>query len=77
MIDAFLCPDLFNLPMKLLIIGRSQLSGKSNFLGNLLLSDDPRLYGDDFEGENIYLFTPSVTDHKLKVIIKLMVKYQN
>ena len=40
--------DLFNLPMKLLIIGRSQLSGKSNFLGNILLSDDPRLYGDDF-----------------------------
>ena len=62
--------ELFNLPMKLLIIGRSQLSGKSNFLGNLLLSDDPRLYGDDFEGENIYLFTPSVTDHKLKVIIR-------
>ena len=45
--------DLFNLPMKLLIIGRSQLSGKSNFLGNILLSDDPRLYGDDALYENI------------------------
>tara|TARA_Y100000361_G_C11141324_1_gene335264 strand:+ start:874 stop:1650 length:777 start_codon:yes stop_codon:yes gene_type:complete len=63
--------DLFNLPMKLLVIGRSQLSGKTNFIGAMLLSDDKRLYGDDFDGENIYLFSPSATtDHKLKVLIK-------
>ena len=62
--------DLFNLPMKLLVIGRSQLSGKTNFICSILLDDDPRLYGDDFDGENIYLFSPSATtDHKLKVLI--------
>ena len=43
--------DLFNLPMKLLVIGRSQLSGKTNFICSILLDDDPRLYGDDFKGE--------------------------
>lgn len=63
--------DLFNLPMKLLVIGRSQLSGKTNFICSILLDDDPRLYGDDFDGENIYLFSPSATtDHKLKVLIR-------
>ena len=62
--------DLFNLPMKLLVIGRSQLSGKTNFIGSILLDEDPRLYKNDFKGENIYLFSPSAkTDHKLKVLI--------
>ena len=62
--------DLFNLPCKLLCIGRSQLSGKTNFICSILLDDDPRLYGDDFKGENIYLFSPSATtDHKLKVLV--------
>ena len=61
--------DLFNLPMKLLIIGRSQLSGKTNFLCSILLDNNPKLYGNDFKGENIYLFSPSATtDHKLKVL---------
>ena len=62
---------MFNLPMKLIIIGRSQLSGKTNFLGSLLLQDDPRMYKKDFEGENIYLFSPSGdgSDHKLTTII--------
>ena len=62
---------LFNLPMKLIIIGRSQLSGKTNFLGSLLLQEDSRMYRKDFKGEDIYLFSPSGdgSDHKLTTII--------
>lgn len=63
--------DLWNLPMKLIIIGRSQLSGKTNFLGSLLLQEDARMYRKDFKGEDIYLFSPSHdTDHKLKIMIQ-------
>ena len=61
--------DLFNLPMKLLVIGRSQLSGKSNWICSILLDQDERLYRGDFLGENIYLFSPSATtDMKLKIL---------
>lgn len=60
---------LFNLPMKVLVVGKSQLSGKTNFLGNILLRDDKRLYRNEFNGENIYLVSPSAgTDAKLKTI---------
>tara|TARA_E500000318_G_scaffold51831_1_gene48509 strand:- start:29 stop:778 length:750 start_codon:yes stop_codon:yes gene_type:complete len=62
---------LFDLPMKVGICGRSQLSGKSNLLGNLLLSEDSRLYKNDFLGDNIYIFSPSAhTDYKIKTIIE-------
>jgi hypothetical protein len=62
---------MFDLPLKMLIVGKSQLSGKTNFLGNLLLQDDPRLYRGDFEGENIYIVSPSATtDKKLRTIIE-------
>lgn len=62
---------LFNIPFKLLIVGRSHLSGKSNMILNLLLQDDPRLYKNDFKGENIYLFSPSIkTDTKMKMLIE-------
>lgn len=62
---------LWNLPMKLIIIGRSQLSGKTNLLGSLLLQEDSRFYRNDFAGEDIYLFSPSAdgSDHKLSTII--------
>jgi len=61
---------LFDLPMKVAIIGRSQLSGKSNLVGNLLLSEDPRLYRHEFEGTNIYIFSPTAkTDFKIRTMI--------
>ena len=43
--------DTFDLPMRLLIIGKSQLSGKTNLVGNLVL----RPYGgDDTSGKQMY-----------------------
>ena len=62
--------EMFDLPMRLLIVGKSFLSGKTNLLTNLLLQDDSRLYKDNFKGENIYVFSGSLgTDKKLKTII--------
>jgi len=59
--------DLFNLPMKLLITGKSELSGKSSVLLNLMLL----YYRDDFKPENIYLISPSAyTDNKMKILRK-------
>lgn len=62
---------LFDLPMKLLIIGKSQYSGKSSCIVNLLLQDDTRLYKNDFKGDDIYIFSGSIkTDNKIKMLIK-------
>jgi len=61
---------IFDLPFRLLIIGKSQLSGKSNLILNLMLR--PEYYGDDFKGENIYIVSPSVkNDDKLKKFIEV------
>ena len=57
--------------MKLLVVGKSQLSGKSNLIGNLLLQEDKRLYRNEFEGDNIYIVSPSArTDDKIRTIIE-------
>ncbi len=59
---------LFDLPMRLLLIGKSG-NGKSSFLGNLLLRHD--MYRDDFKPENIYIFSGSLKgDKKIEIIIK-------
>jgi len=61
--------ELFDIPMKLLIVGKSELSGKSNFIGNLLLRDE--FYKNKFEGDNIVIVCPSTNlDYKWNVIIK-------
>ena len=61
--------DMFDLPMRLLIVGKSFLSGKTNLLTNLLLQDDQRLYKDNFE--NIIIFSASLnTDKKIKTIVR-------
>jgi hypothetical protein len=61
---------IFDIPFRLLIVGKSQLSGKSNILVNLLLRDE--FYNKDFDGSNIFLVSPSITnDEKLKKIIKV------
>ena len=63
--------DLFDLSFRLLIVGKSFLSGKTNLMTNLLLRDEDKLYKNDFLGENIYLVSPSAhTDHKMKMIIE-------
>jgi hypothetical protein len=61
---------IFDIPMRLLIVGKSQLSGKSNLLVNLLLRDE--YYNKDFSGDDIYIVSPSVdTDDKLKKLVKV------
>lgn len=61
---------IFDLPARLLIIGKSQLSGKSNLLLNLVVR--PEYYGNDFIGKNIYIVSGSLnTDMKLQNIVKV------
>ena len=61
---------IFDLPARLLVVGKSQLSGKSNLLVNLLLREE--YYGKDFKGEDIFLISPSFdTDEKLVKMIKV------
>ena len=59
--------NLFDLPMKLVLVGKSELSGKSTVIGNLLLRpfadddlDGKEFYKGDFKGENIYIVNPSI-----------------
>tara|TARA_R110001592_G_scaffold248669_1_gene511087 strand:+ start:254 stop:1003 length:750 start_codon:yes stop_codon:yes gene_type:complete len=61
---------LFDVVFSLLVVGKSQLSGKTNILGALLLQDvKDGGYKGIFQGENIYLVSGSMnTDYKLKVI---------
>ena len=63
-------PLLMDLPFKVIVVGRSQLAGKTNLLGNLLLRKE--FYLNDFKGEDIYLVSPSTTvDKKLMAIIEM------
>lgn len=58
-----------SLPTKIAIIGKSALSGKSTLVSNLI--NRPEFYGNDFDGDNIYLVSGSITsDEKIKNIIK-------
>ena len=62
----------FDLPMRVIICGKSLLSGKGVLLTNLLLrpwsdKDDEGMgfYKNDFEPDNIYIICPStLVDHK-------------
>lgn len=59
--------NLFNLPMRLLLIAKTG-QGKSNTLGNFLLKKEG--YREDFLPENVFIFSGSVRgDEKLSVII--------
>lgn len=61
--------QLFDLPMRLLIVGKSQLSGKSNFIVNLMLRPD--MYNEYFDGEDIYIVSASIDiDKKLQILIE-------
>lgn len=70
-----LLPDL---PMRMLIVGKSQISGKTNLCGNLMLRPYDEtdkagkdLYMNDFKGENIYVICPSTNlDTKWMNIVK-------
>lgn len=61
---------IFDVPFRLLVVGKSQLSGKSNIVINLLLRDE--FYNKDFDGENIYIVSPSIhSDAKLKKLVEV------
>jgi len=55
---------LFDVPMRLLICGRSQLSGKTTIILNLLANPDFP-YHKMFKGENIHIVSNNQLDNKL------------
>lgn len=60
---------LFNIPFKIAIIGKSQISlGKSTIIMNLLLRK--KFYKDNFKGEDIYFISPNKLDKKLKIVME-------
>jgi len=68
---------LFDLPFRLLINGKSQLSGKTTIILNLLLNEDFG-YHKMFKGENIYIISNNKLDNKLKILMdKLEIPEEN
>ena len=60
--------DIFDLPMRLLVVGGSGMGKSSLALGNFLLRES--FYKNDFEPENIFIFSGSLKgDLKLQEII--------
>ena len=61
---------LFNMSFRLILLAKSN-QGKTNLLVNLLSQDDKRLYKNDFDGDDIFIFSPSIkNDRKLQMLIK-------
>ena len=58
---------LFDLPFRLLINGKSQLSGKTTLILNLLLNPEFG-YSHLFSGDNIYIVSNNALDQKLKML---------
>ena len=60
-------PGLFDVPFRILINGKSQLSGKTTIILNLLANPD---FGYDkmFKGDNIYIVSNNKLDNKLKML---------
>lgn len=59
-----------NLSHRALFIAKSGV-GKSNLIVNLLLRAENEFYRDDFDGDNIFLISPSInSDDKLRLIVE-------
>ena len=58
---------LFDLPMRLLINGKSQNSGKTTIILNLLLNPNYP-YHDKFDGDDIYIISNNKLDNKLEML---------
>lgn len=59
---------IFSMPFRCLIVGKSEMSGKSNFIGNLILR--PEFYRNDFHGDDIFIISPTTVDDKFNIMIK-------
>ena len=58
-----------DIPFRMLVVGKSFLSGKTNFCCNMYLK--PEFYLNDFEGKNIFIVSGSLNnDCKLKTLIQ-------
>ena len=61
--------QIFDVPFAICICGPSKVSGKTNVIGNLLLSKE--FYRGIYQPENIYIFCPSFdSDGKMQTIAK-------
>ena len=58
--------DIFDIPFRLIIVGKSFLSGKSTVILNLLLRDS--FYKDHFKGEDIYIISNNKMDAKMRIL---------
>ena len=58
--------DLPDLPMRMLIVGKSFLSGKSTVILNLLLREE--YYRGLFKGENVYIVSNNALDQKMRIL---------
>ena len=62
-------PILADLPFKLAIVGKSQVSlGKTTIILNLFLRD--KYYKKYFDGENIYIISNNAVDKKLEIMME-------
>lgn len=60
-------PQIFDLPARIAIVGKSELSGKSNLVCNLMLRT--KYYKDIFKPENIFIICASSDlDEKFKIL---------
>lgn len=57
---------IFDLPMRIIIVGKSQLAKKSTVILNLLLRN--KYYRGKFKPENIWIVSPNKMDNKLKIL---------
>jgi hypothetical protein len=63
---------MFDIPFRVCLIAKSGV-GKTNLIVNMFCQDNKNFYKKDFEGDNMYVFSPSIkTDHKLKILIEQM-----
>jgi len=60
---------LFDSPFKILINGKSQLSGKTTLILNMLMNPEFG-YNKMFEGENIYIISDNKLDNKIKILME-------
>lgn len=57
---------LFDIPFRLLLVMKTGM-GKSNFILNLFRSD---FYGDNYDGDDIFIISPMINDNKLETLIE-------